>query len=251
MLAARVSVQGSPWTCWKARKVPRRRVARAEGPARGDGGEEEEEEANRLQEVLVELLRAETLKAKMKDALERYTEEEEQKLRELVQEAHEEFDKLDELNKQRTQLEFGSALADIERTASEVEEQIRKSRAESRKDGQDLEDFEKNMEDQLMTGLFFKSIHRSTKDPKSEAVRRATNDVRKRVEEATDRSIDSFVLRWIAYLFLTVLAGVPLVASVAREDVPGAVPALYTCVLFLMSLQMRKELDKLEKDKER
>lgn len=204
-----------------------------------------------MQEVLVELLRAETLKAKMKDALERYTEEEEQKLRELVQEAHEEFDKLDELNKQRTQLEFGSALADIERTASEVEEQIRKSRAESRKDGQDLEDFEKNMEDQLMTGLFFKSIHRSTKDPKNEAVRRATNDVRKRVEEATDRSIDSFVLRWIAYLFLTVLAGVPLVASVAREDVPGAVPALYTCVLFLMSLQMRKELDKLEKDKER
>jgi len=252
MLASHTRVFGSSWRCKKVSTSPARRLPRAGGPAGGqNGGPEEDDEANRLQEVLVELLRAETLKVKVKDALEKCTEEEVQRLRALVEEAHEEFDKLDELNKQRTQLEFGSALADIERIASEVEEQIRNSRSSSQKDGKDLEAFEKDMEDQLMTGLFFKSIHRTTKNHTRESARPSFQDVQEQVEGATYRSIDAFVLRWAAYLLLAVLAGVPLVASVVHENVSPAIPAVYTCVLLLMSLQMRKELDVLEKDKDR
>lgn len=252
MLASHARVLGRTWRCRKASTAPARRLPRAGGPA-GDqegGPEEDEDETNRLQEVLVELLRAETLKVKVKDALEKCTEDEVERLRALVEEAHEEFDKLDELNKQRTQLEFGSALADIERIASEVEEQIRNSRASSQKDGKDLEAFEKDMEDQLMTGLFFKSIHRTAKNHTHDAARPSLQDVQARVKDATNRSIDSFVLRWAAYLLLAVLAGVPLVASVVHENASPVIPAVYTCVLLLMSLQMRKELGMLEKDKD-
>mmetsp|Transcript_7898 Transcript_7898/g.13663 ORF Transcript_7898/g.13663 Transcript_7898/m.13663 type:complete len:292 (+) Transcript_7898:239-1114(+) len=117
---------------------------------------EDDDAANPImQELLVDILKIET----GKENLNQYVEDESDKLRLFVEEGKGQLDEIVQQNAQRSDLEFGSALADIERQSMEVEEMIEKTRAQAR--AARLEDamFEEDINRRLNASLPFKGLY--------------------------------------------------------------------------------------------
>jgi len=108
-----------------------------------------------MQELLVDILKIET----GKENLNQYVEDESDKLRLFVEEGKGQLDEIVQQNAQRSELEFGSALADIEQQSMEVEEMIEKTRAQAR--AARLEDamFEEDVNRRLNASLPFKGLY--------------------------------------------------------------------------------------------
>ncbi|KAK3279786.1 hypothetical protein CYMTET_12347 [Cymbomonas tetramitiformis] len=117
--------------------------------------------------MLVSMIKLQTGKAEVN----KYVEDESQKLREYVAEACEELDEVGEANKARAELEFGAAMAQLDAEANEVENLINSTRKQAKEDQAAQAAFEERLANERNSGLMFQSLYSSkqTKKPLTSA----------------------------------------------------------------------------------
>ncbi|KAK9918942.1 hypothetical protein WJX75_008235 [Coccomyxa subellipsoidea] len=105
----------------------------------------------------IQMVRLQIGKEKVKESVE----EERQKLQKLAEEAKEDVDRLQQLTADRSNLAFGSALADINKSADDYEEILRQSRARAEAYSRELADWEAQTARARNEGTFFKGLFKA------------------------------------------------------------------------------------------
>ncbi|CAL8471264.1 g10806 [Coccomyxa elongata] len=123
----------------------------------GGAGPQDSQGDPNVQEGLVQMVRLQIGKEKVKDSVE----EEKLKLQQLAEEAKAEVDRLQQLTADRSTLAFGSALADINKSADEYEEVLRASRARAEAYSRELADWEVQTARARNEGTFFKGLFKA------------------------------------------------------------------------------------------
>lgn len=93
-----------------------------------------------------------------------YFEDQSDRLRATAEQAKNDVDRLDQLQSDRASLAFGSALADINQSADELEADLREQRAEMEADEAEFSSWQRQMAVDRSRGHFFKSLY-PTEDP--------------------------------------------------------------------------------------
>eukprot|EP00892_Ulva_mutabilis_P012827 jgi/Ulvmu1/9917/UM057_0075.1 len=168
-----------------------------------------------VQDALVDVIRLNVGKKKALEQLSDAVDDEKLKLIQKNDQAKEELDALQELNKARRNLAFGSAQADIDEKFRQMSSELKASREQMEADQQDLAAFKDKVQRDQQTGLWFKSLYSQPgRLPKADydneyvkAVNEATVDAMKRRSRKASFLFVSFVA--LSGFLLEVSSGSP------------------------------------------
>jgi hypothetical protein len=166
---------GQPRVAGRQRRQLPRRWRRAQGTASAladSGGDE------RVQDGLVDMIHVQIGQQHVKS----FFEDESDRLRRTAEEAKAEVDQLNQLELDRSTLAFGSAMADINQTADEFEQQLLAQRRENEADAAALVQWQRQMAVDRSRGHFFKSLY--TADIEEEELDRLKPSTRKALAES-------------------------------------------------------------------
>ncbi|EIE19611.1 hypothetical protein COCSUDRAFT_67718 [Coccomyxa subellipsoidea C-169] len=161
-------------------KVTRYRKCRGSSRCRavlGEAGPPDSQGDPNVQEGLVQMVRLQIGKERVKESVE----EERQKLQKLAEEAKEDVDRLQQLTTDRSNLAFGSAIADINKSADDYEEILRASRARAEAYTRELADWEAQTAKARNEGTFFKGLF------KADILQRPGDQARSSAEPSTSQ----------------------------------------------------------------
>ncbi|KAK9806228.1 hypothetical protein WJX72_006178 [[Myrmecia] bisecta] len=198
------------------------------GCTEGDRGDEEPARGGDadLQENLVSIIRLQIGGEKVKE----FVSEKSEELIKTAEEAKEEVDQLARLTMDRSNLAFDCALADINQTAEEFAEQLRRSREKMEADAKEFSAWEDQVAVRRSRGQFFQSLYQT--DKKKPVGSRMDKDQARIEQVANSAGEGASTLRLFIFSFLAVsLSLVALVDFVSTE--PSVAQDIFYLVLAL------------------
>ena len=223
------------------------------GP-RASASDSPEGEGNSVQEELVAILRQQTSKVTYSEQVDIVAARETQNLRDLVDDAKLELDELGRQSRERSDSEFGSALADVNAVADAFEAELRADREAAEKNLEELAAWEKESTSAANSNLFFKQLYSApgdtTRKPRKEA---AGSGAAGSAESLSQRTTPSFLAQlsspWRAAVYGSGAAALLSLASIEGESSPAlsAITVLLATALGARVMQeLRQPADKAE-----
>lgn len=199
------------------------------------------------QDKLAEMVRLQVRKQKVAD----FVEEEADKLRLLAEQAKVEAEELGNLQKDRSNLAFDSALADINVLANEFEEELKKAREETKADAAEFTNWQKQMAVDRSEGQFFKSLYQPETDAQTskpldpydkEQIQQRATTVRKPAEREIRSPLRLYIFGLLS-IILTGSVGLDLLSSSPSPTQD----ALYSIIAVLMGITAMQERSNVSK----
>ncbi|KAL0030027.1 hypothetical protein WJX79_002119 [Trebouxia sp. C0005] len=136
------------------------------------------------------IIRVQIGQEKVKD----FVKEESEKLRQAAEEAKDEVDQLSRLTRDRSNLAFDSATADINKLADDFEEQLKASREKLEADDQEFMDWEQKTAIKRSEGTFFQNLYRIKKElPGAQAAAAVNTEMQAQEAEQRAEAVEAAV----------------------------------------------------------
>ncbi|CAM6128248.1 unnamed protein product [Calypogeia fissa] len=206
------------------------------GEGQGDGDKY-------MQDLLVDLLRLETGKARVNE----FVEDRSKFLTEIAQQANEEFDRIAEEAKKGMDEAGSKVLEQIDAEAADFEEELAAARAEMEANEREFNVFEKSVEKARSEGLFFKTLFTKPTKPwkaKSPEEQKEIKEKAKVVTDALDQGTKkaaSSKFRRTAYAVMIFLLTLTVLEASNSENVQWNRLVVYILVLVALVVQLTYE----------
>ncbi|DBA71740.1 TPA: hypothetical protein ACH3X2_011013 [Trebouxia sp. C0005] len=227
-----------PARTWQtSRKRPRAAVAEQHARLPDDTGNPD------LQEKLMNIIRVQIGQEKVKD----FVKEESEKLRQAAEEAKDEVDQLSRLTRDRSNLAFDSATADINKLADDFEEQLKASREKLEADDQEFMDWEQKTAIKRSEGTFFQNLYRIKKElPGAQAAAAVNTEMQAQeaeqraeaVEAAVQQTPPQSAIKLYVTSALTAVLSFAVVSDALSKSPSWGQDGIYIAIVLLLGLNL-------------
>ncbi|KAL3151568.1 hypothetical protein ABBQ38_012564 [Trebouxia sp. C0009 RCD-2024] len=201
-----------------------------------------------VQEKLMNIMRVQIGQEKVKD----FVKDESEKLRQAAEEAKQEVDELSKLTRDRSNLAFDSATADINKLADDFEEQLKASREKLEADDQEFVDWEQRTAIKRSEGTFFQNLYRIKKElPRSETAAAVKTEMQAQEAEQRAEAVEQAVkqpARTAVKLYitsaLTAVLSFAVVSDALSKSPSWGQDAIYVAIVVLLGLNLRADKGK-------